>query len=272
MKPHRYIADESFCNAYSDNANSGAAPKPLAIPEDRVEFARLLGFEPDAKQIAILRSPTTRGIVVGSRQCGKSTLLALMAAHRALSEPKCLVLLLGPYSRQAGEILEKAKDFLEQLGLRTPGDGRHRNSIRLPNRSRIIAVPAVRDRVRCFSAVRLLVIDEAAFVRDDTYKVVRPMLAVSKGDLWLISTPFGRRGFFYKVWTEGKDDRWAKFSITAEDCPRIPAGYLEEEREVLTESEFRQEFFCAFVDPNQAVFRMEVLLRAIDPNITELEL
>ena len=271
MKPHHYITAESFSNAYSDatpNPNSGDPSKPIVIP---VEFARLLGFEPDPIQIEILRSTTKRGIIVGSRQCGKSTLLALMAAHRALLEPKCLVLLLGPYSRQAGEILEKAKDFIEQLGIRAPGDGRHRNSIRLPNRSRIIAIPAVRDRVRCFSAVRFMVIDEAAFVRDETYKVVRPMLAVSQGDLWLISTPFGRRGFFFKVWSEGSE-QWAKFAIKAEDCPRIPAGYLAEEREVLTSSEFQQEFFCAFVDPNQVVFRMEVLRRAIDPNITELKL
>jgi hypothetical protein len=29
------------------------------------------------------------------------------------------------------------------------------------------------------------------------------MLAVSGGALWLMSTPFGKRGFFYEVWTGG---------------------------------------------------------------------
>jgi hypothetical protein len=264
-RPRRYILIDH------PTPNSGATPLIPEIPADPIEFARMLGFELDPYQRAILESRAKRGIVNGSRQCGKSTLLALMAVHRALTDPKCLVLLLGPFNRQAGELLEKAKDFIEQLGLKAPGDGRHRNSIRLPNRSRIIAVPAVRDRVRGFSAVRLLIIDEAAFVKDDTYKTVRPMLAVSEGDLWLISTPLGRRGFFYKIWTEGGDE-WRKFKITAADCPRIPSKYLEEEREVMTESEYLQEFFCTFVDPSQAVFRMEVLLRAIDPNVFALEL
>lgn len=264
---HEFAFKQLVASTRTTDASAGKSTPE--IPADLVEFARLVHFEPDAKQTEILRSHARRGIINGSRQIGKSELMALMAVHKALTEPKCLVLLLGPFNRQAGELLEKAKNFLDELGIKAPGDGRHRNSIRLPNRSRIIAVPAVRDRVRCFSAVRLLIIDEAAFVADETYKRVRPMLAVSQGDLWLVSTPFGRRGFFFKVWSEGGPE-WHKFSITAADCPRIPASYLQEEREVLTESEYLQEFFCKFVDPRAALFRREILLRAIDPNITRL--
>ena len=257
--PHRYILIDK-------TAKAQAAPE---IPSDPIEFARLLGFEPDAKQIEILASRAHRGMINGSRQCGKSTILALLAVHRALTEPKSLVLLVGPYNRQSAELLGKVKDFLEDLDLRTKGDGRNKHSIRLPNRSRIVAVPGVRDRVRGYSAVKLLIIDEAAFLQDSTYTVVRPMLAVSGGDLWLISTPFGRRGFFYKEWTSG-NPKWQRFSIKATECPRIPADYLEEEREAMTESEFRQEFCCEFVDPSEALFRMEVLLRAINPNVDAL--
>ena len=50
--------------------------------------------------------------------------------------------------------------------------------------------------MRGFSAVSLLMIDEAARVDDAVYKALRPMLAVGNGDLWLMSTPLGRRGFF----------------------------------------------------------------------------
>ena len=49
-----------------------------------------------------------------------------------------------------------------------------------------------------FSAVSPLVIDEAVRVPDTTYHALRPMLIQSSGDLWLLSTPLGKRGFFYE--------------------------------------------------------------------------
>ncbi|HLJ51227.1 MAG TPA: hypothetical protein VKU01_34700 [Bryobacteraceae bacterium] len=33
------------------------------------------------------------------------------------------------------------------------------------------------------------------------YTALRPMLAVRNGDLWMMRTPFGRRGFFYETWS-----------------------------------------------------------------------
>ena len=38
----------------------------------------------------------------------------------------------------------------------------------------------------------------------------------------------------------------------------------------MTESEYLQEFCCTFVDPNAALFRREVILRAIDYNLPRL--
>ena len=38
----------------------------------------------------------------------------------------------------------------------------------------------------------------------------------------------------------------------------------------MTESEYLQEFCCTFVDPNAPLFRREILIRAIDHNITRL--
>jgi hypothetical protein len=59
----------------------------------------------------------------------------------------------------------------------------------LPNGSRIVGLPGVEGTVRGFSAVSLLLIDEASRVSGATYKSLRPMLAVGNGDLWLMSTP-----------------------------------------------------------------------------------
>jgi hypothetical protein len=49
----------------------------------------------------------------------------------------------------------------------------------------------------------LLIIDEAARVSDEMYRTLRPMLASTNGDLWMMSTPCGKRGFSYHTWTNG---------------------------------------------------------------------
>jgi hypothetical protein len=93
--------------------------------------------------------------------------------------------------------------------------------------------------------VDLLIIDEAARVPDDLYRAVRPMLAVSKGRLICLSTPYGKRGFFWEAWARGGDD-WRRFEAPAAQCPRIAAEFLEQEKRAMGESWFRQEYCCSF--------------------------
>ena len=63
------------------------------------------------------------------------------------------------------------------------GDGDNEISIAFPNGSRIVGLPGNEATARGFSAVSLLVVDEAARVDDDLYRAIRPMVAVSSGDL-----------------------------------------------------------------------------------------
>ncbi len=75
-------------------------------------------------------------------------------------------------------------------------------TLRLENGSRIVSLPGTEGTVRGFSGVALLIVDEASRVDDALYHAVRPMLAVSHGKLVLLSTPWGKRGFFYREWAE----------------------------------------------------------------------
>ncbi len=65
----------------------------------------------------------------------------------------------------------------------------NRLSFTLSNGSRVVSLPGTSETVRGFSAPRLVIEDEAAFVEDGVYGAVRPMLAVSSGRLILMSTP-----------------------------------------------------------------------------------
>ena len=83
--------------------------------------------------------------------------------------------------------------MLRKLGVRVKG-----TSLELPNGSRIVGLPANDDTVRGYSGATMLLIDEAARVPDAMYAAVKPMLATTSGEMWLMSTPHGKRGFFYK--------------------------------------------------------------------------
>jgi hypothetical protein len=115
----------------------------------------------------------------------------------------------------------------------------------------------------------MLLIDEASRVDDSMYKALRPMLAVGDGDLWLMSTPNGKQGFFYESWEHGGDD-WLRVRVPATECPRISRKFLEEQRSVIGDAWFRQEHMCEFVDGTVGVFDRDVVERAIDEDVEPL--
>ncbi len=107
----------------------------------------------------------------------------------------------------------------------------------------------------------LLLIDEASHVADVMYNSLRPMLAVGAGDLWIMSTPNGKRGFFYECWAHGEE--WQRHSVPATACPRIPAAFLAEERRAMGESWFAQEYMCQFLDDGNGWFSRDLIEGAL---------
>jgi hypothetical protein len=249
-------------------------------------------------QSEILRSPAARLILCCTRQFGKSTITAIKALHHAWTRPNSLVLAAAPTARQSGEWLEKTRFFLSQLGVRSRSDGHNRLSLVLPNGSRLVGLPGVADNVRGFSKASLILIDEAAFVPDELYQALNPMLAVSRGRLWLISTPAAQAGFFYEEWSReavsrGDSSRkqplnaesssesgpspsaaeqpliaWRRFQVTAEQCPRIPTEFLAEQRILLGDPVFRREYMCEFVAAGTQIIDRELLDSALDPDLS----
>ncbi len=214
---------------------------------DGAEFARAaLGMNPDERQAEVLRSEAKRGILLCTRQWGKSTIAAAKAVHRAYTRPESLVLVASPSNRQSGELVRKAAWMVRRLGIAPRGDGSGDASLVFPNGSRIVGLPGVEGTVRGFSAASLLLIDEASRVEDAMYKALRPMLAVGDGDLWLMSTPFRKRGFFYSAWEHG-GEKWHRIKVTALECPRIGREFLEEERRA-QKGDFPMEYMCEFIE------------------------
>ena len=239
-----------------------------AVP-DAVEFARAkLGIEPDEKQAEVLLSDAKRGILNCTRQWGKSTIAAAKAVHRAYTRPNSLVLVASPSYRQSGEFVRKAAEMVSILDIPVRGDGDNDVSLAFPNGSRIVGLPGVEGTVRGFSAVSMLLIDEASRVTDAMYRALRPMLAVGNGDLWLLSTPFRKRGFFYSNWEHG-GSVWHRVRVPASECSRISREFLEEDRGQ-QKGDFEMEYMCEFQEDGLSVFSRELVERALDSSVKPL--
>ncbi len=243
------------------------------LDELRADPAALMsraGMPPDAWQQDVLRSPSPRTLLLCSRQAGKSSVAAALALRTALLQPSSPVLLLSPSLRQSGELFRKVLDLFGALGRPMAVTAESALRIELSNGSRILSLPGDEKNVRCFSGVGLLVIDEAARVPDALYCAVRPMLAVSRGRLVALSTPFGKRGWFHDEW-HGEGD-WQRVRITAHECPRIPREFLAEERRALGERWFRQEFECSFEETVGSVFSHADIEAAFTNDVKPLSL
>lgn len=245
-----------------------SAAKDLALSLDRVAFAKQLGISPDGWQEQLLRTPSSRVILNCCRQSGKSTMSALMALHRALYHPGSLILCLAPALRQSQELFAKVLGFYRELDRPVPPQVERKLSLELENGSRIVTLPGTEKTVRGFSGTALLIVDEASRIADELYFAVRPMLAVSGGSLMVLSTPYGKRGIFFEEWSQGEG--WERYEVPAQECPRIAASFLEEERRALPARVYRQEYECSFEDTEDQVFSFEDVAGALDPGVMPL--
>ncbi len=242
----------------------------LAMALDPVRLAERVGVWPDPWQADVLRSASPRLLLNCSRQSGKSTTTGVLAVHAAVYRPASLVLLLSPAPRQSQELFRKCLDVYRALDHAEPPEAESALRLELANGSRIVALPGQEKTIRSYSGVRRLIVDEASRVPDALYMSVRPMLAVSHGDLDAMSTPFGTRGWWYEAWRSTQP--WERYEVPAEQCPRLTADFLAEERATMGDWWYSQEYGCQFLDAQSAAFRREDIDAAFSDEVDTWEL
>src|SRR5216683_2074296 len=232
---------------------------PMPTPHIRFErppgpaFMRSIGLVPDAWQTDVLDGNHRRLLLNCSRQAGKSTVVAMLSLLEASFVSGALVLILSRSLRQSAELFSRVVEFHKRMG--SPHlVKRTAHELRLKHERRILSLPCSEPTIRGFSDVHMIVIDEAARVPDDLYLAVRPMTAVNPdGRIVLLSTPCGKRGFFYDAWANGGPD-WTRIEVPATQVSRIKPEHLEDERRTMGEAWFRQEYFCSFESREGVVY------------------
>ena len=248
-----------------------AAADDLAYSLDPVLWAReVLGYHPDPWQADLLRSRSRKIILNCSRQSGKSTTCAALGLHESIYRRPSFGLVIAPSQDQSAELMMKFDEFRGAVEL--PSDYLSTDTklaVKFANGNRFVARPGSEKTARSFSAVTLLLEDEAARVSDALYNSVRPMLAVSNGRHILMSTPFGKQNHFFKIWDQ-EQDIWQWFEIPAEQCPRITKEFLEEEKR--TNPWFEQEYHCKFMDTEGSIFSSDLFRSLANPSVSAMQI
>lgn len=204
------------------------------------------------------------------RQVGKSTVVSVKAAEYAAKNKNKTILVIASVERQASLLFEKIMDVLftkYKSYIKTGKDKPTKHKVHLTNGSVIHCLPTGLSGhgIRGYT-VDLLIADEAAFIPEDVWTAVTPMLAVTKGTIILLSTPFGRGGYFYRCF---QDKRFTPFHVSSEECPRADEAFLESERERMTKLQYAQEYLGEFIDelrqffPNDVIKKCMVLERGL---------
>jgi hypothetical protein len=243
--------------------------RDVARALDRVQLAIDSGYPPDDWQADVLRSEHDRHLILASRQSGKSTTCAILALHGALYDPG-LTLLIAPALRQSVELHRKVMEVYHRLDSATVPRVVNESALRLElsNGARIVALPGTEATIRGYSSAKTIILDEASRVDDALLAAVRPMLATTRGRFIALTTPYGKRGFFYEQWIS--DRNWRRTRVTAHECPRIDREWLEQERAEMGEWQFRQEYLCEFVDTDEQFFSSALIEAAMDSEVKPL--
>lgn len=231
---------------------------------DPVEFARACGFEPDPWQADVLRSSRPRLALNCSRQSGKSQVAATRTVHRAIHHPGSTVVLVSPSMRQSVEMFRRVLTMYEALGRPVVAEQENLSSMTLENGARVLSLPGDGSTVRGIANVSLLVIDEAARVEDALWTAVAPMVAVSGGTVLAISTPWGRRGWWWRACTD-EAQGWSVTKVPASECPRITPAFLAQQRASMTPLDYASEYGVEFVEGAGSLFDLSDVDRAFTP-------
>jgi hypothetical protein len=126
------------------------------------------------------------------------------------------------------------------------------------NSSRIVALPGNEKTIRGYSGANLIILDEASRIEDELVGGITPMLATTNGSLIALTTPAGKRGWFYDQWI-GADD-WTRVRVNAAQCPRISKEFLEEEMRRLGPSVYQQEYDLEFIDSADSMWSADCII------------
>ncbi len=224
-----------------------------------------------------LRSKAKRKIAACGRRWGKTTMFAIGTLHAiAVKFPELQkkkpyvneVIMFGPSWEQCEIYMDAVRDVYQQIHefwkpmFKITVNQIHQVTI---NNIKVVALSATKNSrvIRGHGRnVGLVIRDEDAFIPDEVMKVIRPVRISNSADEWVGSTTAGHN-HFYK---DFKSDVYESYQLPTHNNKFIDKKDLEDERKLLTEMEYGQEYLAEFMDDRFSVFPQVLIDAATEFN------
>ena len=187
------------------------------------------------------------------RQFGKSLLAMNALLYWALNNPKSTCCYLSLYNSfleyTMYQMAESAGDIIKSKNIMA-------KRIVLNNGSEILFKSAENPEAMRGYTYDYAVWDEAAFIKDEVLKVIRPTLAVHGKKCLIVSTPY-IKNWFYDFHQMGYDDNhpeYISFKGTSVDNPFFPIAELAAAEATMPMDAVRQEYYAEFSESGGGVF------------------
>jgi len=214
-------------------------------------------FTPHSGQRKVINgfadSPHKFGVVVTSRQWGKSLLAQNLLLYWLLQNPNQKGCWISPVYNQCRKVFQELTNASHEIITKS---NKAELTVEFVNGSTLIFLSSERpDSIRGFS-FNYVVVDEASFVSEQAVsEAIFPTLSALGKKCLIISTPKSKN-WFYSVYLKGLDGSgdYISFSGKSADNPYISQQFIEEQRKSLPASIFRTEYEAEFTDAGNDVF------------------
>ena len=203
-------------------------------------------------------------IILKSRQLGLSTLVAAYSVWQAIFYKEKNILIIATKLAVAQNFIRKVKTYIKSMPswLLVPViTANNKQQVEFSNGSQIKAVPTSEDAGRS-EALSLLIVDEAAFVRnfDELWMGLYPTLSTG-GRAILLSTPNGVGGQYHEIYTkaERKENKFNHIKLLWDVHPERGDEWFEKETKNMSQKQVAQELLCDFASSGDTFLTNDVL-------------
>ena len=197
--------------------------------------------------------------VKAKRQIGKSFIIINELLRFAINYTNTVSCCLSPTLNQARKIYKQILKVTDQTGVVIKKND-SLLEIEFINGSVLVFKSAEqRESLRGYTFNGILCIDEAAYISDEVWSIIRPTCDVYQAPILMVSTPKFRMGFFFETFQMGFLDKY-KGQITSYDlCKFDTSALLSKEqlelyRQMLPKNMFITEYEGEFLDSESIVF------------------
>jgi len=201
-------------------------------------------------------------IILKSRQLGLSTITAAYCAWLAIFHKDKNILVIATKLSVAQNFIRKVKFIIKSMPkwLLLPAIvNNNKQAIEFSNGSTVKAIPTSEDAGRS-EALSLLIVDEAAFVRnfDTLWTGLYPTLSTG-GRAIVLSTPNGVGGQYYDLWiqAENGENIFNPIKLPWDVHPDRDTNWFDDETKNMSRQQIAQELLCDFQASGDTFLQVE---------------